>query len=167
MKINRLLLIVGLMTVVVIALLLATAVFAPQNDPAQNAAITFVNAAASGDDTSALSHLITPELQAYIAENCPDGQVSRCIESYTPDEWGALQTAVFRRAAPSGAQARDVELIATYASGTGASGVCIYNRVEQGEDGQWRVAGWAGFIHCGDPASRNMATNPDTPNRAP
>jgi hypothetical protein len=29
------------------------------------------------------------------------------------------------------------------------------------------VTRWAGFVSCGDPASRNMAANPEAPNSAP
>ncbi len=165
MKINRLLVIIILLVITIGILIFISALWVPQNDPAYNAAITFVNTAAGGSDN--VEHLLSPDLETYVAANCPDGRVSLCLQSYTPKEWGAFRSAVYRRGAPDGVQARDVELIATYESGTGASGVCIYNRVEQGEDGQWRVVGWAGFIHCGDPASRTMATNPDTPNRAP
>jgi hypothetical protein len=64
-------------------------------------------------------------------------------------------------------RAYDVDLIATYAEGRGFSGVCIYQRMEQDAEGAWRVAGYAGFISCGDAESRNMATNSGTPNRAP
>jgi hypothetical protein len=92
---------------------------------------------------------------------------SACVRDYTPPDWGELVDVSFRRAAPDGPNAWDVDLIATYAAGTGASGVCIYNRVEQNEAGDWRVVAWAGWLHCGDSASRNMATNPDAPNRAP
>ena len=94
------------------------------------------------------------------------GSVSACVHSYTPPEWGKLVDAAFRRAAPDG-QAWNVEIISNYASGTGASGVCIYTRVEPNGAGDWQVTRWAGFVHCSDPTARNMDTNPDTPNCAP
>jgi len=77
-----------------------------------------------------------------------------------------MVSAIFRRAAPVGS-AWDVEVIANYQQGAGASGVCSLIHVAPDAAGSWQVAGWAGFVHCGDPGSRNMATNPDTPNRAP
>ena len=142
-------------------------VLSPQStNPAIEVATTFANAAASGDDATAFP-LLDDTLQTYVRENCPEGSVSACIQSYIPQEWGGLIKAVFRRAAPDGARAWNVDLIATYEKDKGFSGVCMYQRVEQLADGQWKVTGWAGFLWCGDPASRNMATNPDTPNRAP
>lgn len=167
MKLNRF----GIITIVFILLiaviLLVITVLVPENtNPAFASAIDFVNAAGTGDDTRAMTHL-SPELQTYVAENCPDGRISACVESYSPEEWGAFRSVVFRRAIPDGDRAWDVDLIGTYESGVGASGVCVYNRVEQAEDGEWYVTAWAGFVHCAEAASRNMATNPETPNRAP
>lgn len=154
----------GLLVLVVVVVL--TAALTPANtEPAFAAAITFTNAAATGDDDTAFA-LLDDTMQAYVLENCPDGSVSACVQSYTPPEWGGIISAVFRRAIPD-AGSWDVDLIATYEEETGFTGVCIYNRVEQDAAGDWRVAGWAGFIHCADAASRNMATNPDTPFRAP
>jgi hypothetical protein len=124
-----------------------------------------MNAAGKGDDATAFP-LLSEEMQAYVQANCPNGSVSACIQGYAPAEWGAFASAVFRRAAPDGAD-WNVDLIATYERDTGASGVCSYYRMEQDDAGQWRVYGWAGFLWCGDGRSRNMATNPDTPNRAP
>jgi hypothetical protein len=169
MKQSSVLLAAGLLilTVAVVAILLLTESFTPENtDPAYAAAVGFVNAAGTGDDSTALS-LLSPDLQAYVAEQCPDASVAACVRAYTPEEWGAFLNAVFRRAAPDGPNARDVELIATYEQDKGFSGVCIYNRVEQDAAGAWKVTGWAGFIHCGEAAARDMATNPDTPNRVP
>lgn len=134
--------------------------------PAFAAAVNFTNAAATGDDETAMA-LLSPELQAYVAENCPDASVSGCVMGYTPDEWGGLLKGVFRRSVPEGTNIWHVDVIATYELGTGFSGVCIYNRVELNEADEWKVTEWAGFLHCGDPASRNMATNVNTPNRAP
>ena len=169
MKQSSVLLAAGLLitTVVMVAILLLTESFTPENtDPAFAAAVSFVNAAGKGDDAVALG-LLSPELQAYVQEQCPDGSVSACVRVYTPAEWGGFLNAVFRRAAPDGPSARDVDLIATYEEDKGFSGVCIYNRVEQDAAGAWKVTEWAGFVHCGEEVARNMATNPDTPNRVP
>lgn len=151
-----------------VALLIAlTLALTPQaTSPAFDAAITFWNAAGAGDDATARA-LLDAAMQTWAATNCPDGSVSACVRAYTPPEWGRLLKAVFRRAAPDGPRAWNVDLIATYEFERGFSGVCAYFRVEQGADAQWRIAGWAGYLWCGDPASRSMATNPDTPNRAP
>lgn len=167
MKQSSVLLAAGLLILVVaiVAILLLTESFTPENtDPAYAAAVSFVNAAGKGDDATAMS-LLSPELQTYVQEQC--GSVSACVREYTPAEWGGFLNAVFRRAAPDGPSARDVELIATYEEDKGFSGVCIYNRVEQDAAGAWKVTEWAGFVHCGEDAARDMATNPDTPNRAP
>lgn len=168
MKRSTLILIISLFVgITIIALVALTAALTPENtNPAFAAALSFVNAAGTGDDETALA-LLTPAVQAYVQANCPVGSVSACIQPYTPPEWGAFRSAVFRRAVPDGADAWDVDLIATYEQDKGFSGVCIYNRVERNPAGDWQVAGWAGFIHCGESASRNMATNPETPNRVP
>ena len=164
---QRIVIIVSVFTVAIVGIVLLIAAFIPQNtNPAFATAVNFVNAAGTGDDDTALA-LLSPALQAYVQQNCPDGRVSACIQPYTPPEWGQFRNAVFRRSAPDGPNAWDVDLIATYEEGKGFSGVCIYNRVEQSAEGEWLVTEWAGFLHCGDAASRNMATNPDTPNRAP
>jgi len=172
---QRKILIGGLVIAVsAIVLILLTAALTPQQtDPAFAAAVAFADAAGRGDDETAVA-LLDEDMRAFVRDNCPEGRVSLCVESYIPDEWGAFQSVVFRRAAPvidsmrdGQASAYDVELIATYAEGKGFSGVCIYQRMEQNEAGEWRVAGYAGFVSCGDPESRNMANNPDAPNRAP
>lgn len=152
---------VGVMAVVALTLALTPGAI----HPAFAAATTFMNAAGKGDDTTA-SMLLSDDMRAYVGANCPDGSVSACITGYIPPEWGDLQSAVFRRAAPDG-ENWNVELIATYEKDTGASGVCSFYRMEQDAAGEWRVYGWAGFLWCGDGRSRNMATNPDTPNRVP
>jgi len=161
-------------TLVIIAVVLVAAIaavvliasqFTPQgSNPAFTTAVDFVNAAGKGNDPVATA-LLDNAMKAYVAAHCPNGSPSACVESYTPADWGALQEAIYRRAAPDG-QAWDVEIIANYAQGKGASGVCSLIHVEP-DAGDWRVAGWAGFVHCGDPASKDMATNPNTPNRAP
>lgn len=152
---------------VIIVIILLTAAFTPENtNPAFATAVDFVQAAGTGDDEAAFA-LLDPTLQGYVQANCPNGRIATCIQSYMPTEWGAFRSVVFRRATPNGASAWDVDLIATYAEGKGFSGVCIYSRVEQSDSGAWWVTAWAGFVHCGDSASRNMATNPDAPNRVP
>lgn len=144
---------------------LITAALTPsQLNPAFAAAVAFAEAAERGDDDAA-NRLMSPELAAWAAANCPDGRVSTCVQAYTPDEWGDLISAVFRRATPDG-EAWDVDLIATYQHEQGFSGVCIYLRMEP-ENDAWQVAGYAGFAWCGDPATRTMASNPAAPNRAP
>jgi hypothetical protein len=142
-----------------------TAALTPsQLNPAFAAAVAFVEAAARGEDETAAA-LMSPELAAWAQANCPDGRISACVQAHTPEAWGDLISAVFRRAAPDG-DAWDVDLIATYQYEEGFSGVCIYARMEPTETG-WQVAEYAGFAWCGDPGTRNMATNPSAPNRAP
>ena len=164
---SRKLLWIGLaVTVCVAAIIVITLTFTPQEtNPAFAVATTFVNAAGKGDDATAFP-LLSDEMQQYVKAHCPNGSISACIQSYTPPEWGGLQSAVFRRAAPD-RDGWDVDLIATYEQDKGASGACMFNRMQKDASGQWRVYGWAGFLWCGDPRSRNMATNPDTPNRVP
>lgn len=148
------------------ALVIVTLALTPQEtNPAFAAATTFMNAAGKGDDSAAFA-LLDPAMQAYVVSNCAGERVSACIQSYTPPEWGSFSSAVFRRAAPDG-DAWDIELIATYERDKGASGVCIYHRLERDSSGTWRVAGWAGFVSCGDPRSRNMAGNSAVVNHAP
>ncbi|MBE2268178.1 MAG: hypothetical protein IAE80_08080 [Anaerolinea sp.] len=163
---RNLILFAGIILASLIVVIVVTAALTPDSThPAFAAAIGFMDAAGRGDDAAASAYL-SADMQAYVAANCPNGSASACVDQFTPPEWGNLIKAVFRRATPDG-QNWNVDLIATYEFGTGFSGVCIYHRMEQDDSGAWQVAGWAGFIHCGDPASREMATNPDTPNRAP
>lgn len=155
---------IGLAAGVALVVIVTAALTPGEMNPAFTAAVTFVEAAERGDDVTAAA-LMTPELAAYVAQNCPEGSVSACVHAHTPAEWGDLISAVFRRAAPDGPD-WDVDLIATYEHGKGASGVCIYTRlIAEGE--AWKVAEYAGFAGCADPRTRNMATNPDTPNRVP
>lgn len=158
---------IGLSVLVVLAVLVGlTAALTPgQTHPAFAAAVDFANAAGKGDDAAAFA-LLDEAMQTWVTDNCPDGSVSACVRGYTPREWGGLMSAVFRRAAPDG-DAWDVDVIATYERDKGFSGVCIYTRVEPDGAGAYRIAGYAGYISCGDPASRGMAANPDAPNRAP
>ncbi len=162
---RTILLIVFTTITLAIIIIAATLAFTPEQlEPAFDAAVRFNQALGAGDDESAFA-LMGADLRTHVEANCPDGSPSACIDVYTPPEWGAMLSVVYRRAAPDGA-ARDVELIATYERDRGFSGVCIYNRVELvGVD--WLITQWAGYVHCGDPASRNMAANPDAPNRAP
>jgi hypothetical protein len=158
---------IALAVVLALALIVVvTAALTPEDlNPAFATAVEFTKAAASGDDAAA-HPLLSDDLLAHVTENCPNGSASACVGTYIPPEWGDFLNVVYRRAAPDDS-AWNVELIATYEQGEGGSGVCIYNRVEQNRAGAWRVTHWAGFISCGDAASRNMATNPDAPNRAP
>jgi hypothetical protein len=158
-------LVAGLAISVVVILIAATAFTPGQTNPAFAAAEAFANAAGKGDEATAFA-LLAPAAQDYVRENCPDGRVSACVDAYTPPEWGGLMSAVFRRAVPDG-NAWNVDLIATWERDRGFSGVCIYTRMEADDAGAWRVAEYAGFVHCGDQASRNMANNPDAPNRVP
>lgn len=173
MSLKRIVLVVLAVVVSVAVIVVVTAALTPeQTNPANEAAVRFVQAAGMGDDEAAFA-LLDEAMQAYVRETCRDGLVSACVEAYIPDEWGAFQSVVFRRTAPDGLNdagrytAYDVELIATYAEGKGFSGVCIYTRMEAADSGEWRAAGWAGFVSCGDAESRNMADNADAPNRAP
>lgn len=156
----------GLIAAVVVIVVASLALTPQATNPAFETATTFMNAAGTGDETTAFP-LLNTTMQEWAAANCPDGQASACIQGYIPAEWGKLIKAVFRRAAPDGERAWDVELIATYEKDTGASGVCSYFRVEQEADDVWRITEWAGFLWCGDARSRNMATNAETPNRVP
>lgn len=163
---NSILIVVVIIVVLVVGILLATLALTPgETNPAYAAALAFVDAAANGDDAAANAYL-SDELQAYVAANCPDGNVSACVEAYTPTEWGAYQSIVFRRASPDG-NGWHVDLIGTWAEDRGFSGVCVYVNMQDDADGAWKVQRWAGFAWCGDPATRNMATNADAPNRVP
>ncbi|MBZ0278201.1 MAG: hypothetical protein K8I60_18790 [Anaerolineae bacterium] len=148
-----------------VVIVVTLALIPQETHPAFAAAIAFIEAVQKKDDSTAFALLSEP-LQTYVTANCPDGNVSACIFAYTPPEWGSLLSAEFRRAAPDGVN-WDVNIIATYAKDKGYSGVCIYERMEQDAAGNWKVFGWAGFVSCGDPTSRNMAGNPDAPHRAP
>ena len=153
---------IALLAVVVLVMVAATP---PQTEPAFGLAAAFANAAGHGDDAAALP-LLSPELAQAVATDCKDGKPSGCVQGYIPSEWGALENAVFRRAVPDGA-AWHIEVIATYERDKGASGVCSYFHVAQDTSGQWKIDRWAGFLWCGDPRSRDMATNTETPNRMP
>lgn len=158
------LIVIGIVVSVALVVIVTAALTPGETHPAFAAAVAFVEATAHGDDAAATA-LMTPELAAYIARNCPEGSVSACVQGYTPPEWGEMLSAVFRRAAPDGPD-WNVDVIATYEHGQGFSGVCIYTRLTA-EGEAWKVAEYAGFAACSDAGTRNMATNPDAPNRAP
>ncbi|MEP6985261.1 MAG: hypothetical protein ABI970_06680 [Chloroflexota bacterium] len=155
----------AVLAIIAVLVLVVVALTTPQTNPAFEVAANFANAAGHGDDAAALP-LLSSDLAQAVASTCKDGKPSSCVQGYAPPEWGALEHAVFRRAVPDGA-AWDIEVIATYEHDKGASGVCSYFHVSQIPDGQWKIDRWAGFIWCGDPRSRDMATNPNTPNRMP
>lgn len=160
--------------VIVLIVALTAALTPQQTHPAYAAALAFADAAGKGDDDAAFA-LLAPPLQDYVTANCPDGSISACVDAYTPPEWGGFQSIVFRRAVPdsstnengTGVTAYDVDLIGTWAQDKGFSGVCVYTRVEQNDSGAWLVTRYAGWVSCGDAESRDMARNPDAPNRAP
>jgi len=154
--------------IALVIVIVVTALLVPQGtNPAYAAAIHFVNAAGRGDDALAASQL-SAELRAYVHENCPEGRVAACIESYTPPAWGNFLNAVFRRAQPDGPDAWDILLLATYEEEQGFSGVCIYNRAERGADG-WRITRWSGWVSCAlpDAGLSSLAQNDAAPNQAP
>ena len=158
---------IGLAVIAVVAVLVLVVVAStsPLTNPVFGVASAFANAAGHGDDTAAIP-LLDADLAQAVVTRCTGGKPSGCVQGYAPPEWGALENAVFRRAVPDGT-AWDIEVISTYEKDKGASGVCSYFHVKPVADGQWKIDRWAGFIWCGDPRSRNMATNPDTPNRMP
>lgn len=149
--------------------LVTTALLVPQGtNPAYAVAETFIKSAGKGDDATALTAL-SPELQAWVAQNCPEGSVSRCIDDYTPADWGAFLNAVFRRAQPDGRDAWNILFLATYAENQGFSGVCIYARTERIEDEKWHVTAWSGWMSCDLPNAglSSLISDSSVPNRAP
>jgi len=135
---------------VIVGIIGLTVVLTPENtNPAYDVATQFMNAAGLGDDETAFP-LLSPEMQTYVTANCPENSVSTCISDYTPDEWGTLirdGAAVYRRSIADGL-AWDVLLVAVYEEGQGFAGVCIYHRMEEIAEDDWRVAGWSGFVSC-------------------
>lgn len=156
--------VIGLVVVVLITALLVP----QQTSPAFAVAVDFALAAGKGDDTTATAAL-SPDLQAYVQENCPEGSVSACVKRFTPPEWGNFLNAVFRRAQPDGADAWDILLLATYAESQGFSGVCIYTRTERVKDNTWHVTRWAGWMSCDAPNAglSDLIRDSNIPNRAP
>jgi hypothetical protein len=165
MRVTPLTLVFGII-IIVAAVVIVTATLIPQQNPAFDIGIQFVNAASNGDDETAMKAL-SPDLQAYVAANCPEGSVSACIRAYAPPEWGPFMSAVFRRAIPEGPDLFHVQYVSTYEKDKGASGVCIYTRVERtGET--WQVTHWSGWVWCGDSRSGlNQLMQSDAANHAP
>jgi hypothetical protein len=175
---SRLPLIIALVVIIVLTAIIVVASLALTPSaltPAYAVAVDFTNAAVKGEEAVA-APLVDFNLTGFAAENCADGRVSACIQSYAPEAWGGLISAVFRRSIPDGPDAWDIQLVATYEHDKGFSGVCIYNRVERfaalasandGYDG-WRVTRWSGFIPCDDARSGiQQLRTADAPNRAP
>lgn len=163
--------ILGIIGAIVIIGFATLALTPGETNPAFAVAEEFVRAAGRGDDDTALN-LLTDELRAAVAERCPDGSVSACVDAYTPPEWGGLHSISVRRTAVRPDGAWDIELFGIYERDRGNTGVCVYTRlVPTGADPDtsdgWRVSEWAGFAWCGDAATRDMANNPDAPNRMP
>ncbi|HRL12709.1 MAG TPA: hypothetical protein PKX07_12565 [Aggregatilineales bacterium] len=175
---NRLILLIALVVIVVLAVVIvvaSTALTPSALTPAYAVAVDFTNAAIKGDEPTA-APLVDFNLTSFAADNCPDGRVSACIQGYAPEAWGGLISAVFRRSIPDGADAWDIQLVATYEQDKGFSGVCIYNRVERfpalasANDRYegWRVTRWSGFVPCDDARSGiQQLRTADAPNRAP
>ncbi len=158
----------GLLVFVVIVII-TTALLIPQGtNPAYAIAQDFVLSAGKGDDASAMNTL-SPELQAWVRENCPVESVSHCVDDYTPADWGDFLNAVFRRAQRDGRDAWNILFLATYAENQGFSGVCIYARTEQKPDETWHVVAWSGWMSCDEPNSglSDLINDPSVPNRAP
>jgi hypothetical protein len=161
----------GVALLVTLGVLIAlTTVLVPGNlSPAYAAAVDFTDAALERRDDAAATALLSPELAAWVGENCPDG-VSECIHAYIPDEWGDFVDAVYRRSIPDGANAWDVQVIATFDERLteGFSGVCIYLRAERAEAERWHITRWSGWVSCAEEDGlENLRSNPDAPNRAP
>lgn len=157
----------GVIGLMIIAILALSVMFTPEDsNPAVAVAVDFANAVGEGDDVVA-HDLISDTLQTYVAENCPDGSASACVDEYTPSEWGDMLAAVFRRSRPLG---RDWEilLVATYEEEQGFAGVCIYTYLEEVEEDDWRVTAWSGFVSCdGENSGIDGLSQDDAPNRAP
>ena len=167
MKRSHIIILTIVTLVAIVGIIGLTLVLTPENtNPAYDVAVRFMNAAGLGDDETAFP-LLSPEMQTYVVENCPDASVSGCVLAYTPDEWGTLirdGSAVYRRSIQDG-DAWDVLLVATYQEGDGFAGVCIYHRMEDISDGDWRVAGWAGFVSCDESnAGLQSLRRDDAPN---
>lgn len=159
---------VGLGVMAVLMIVIVTALLVPgQTNPAYTVAETFIKAAGSGDEALALAQ-VSDELQTYIVANCPQGSVAACVDAYTPPDWGEFLNAVYRRSQPDGAEAWDIQYIATYAQNQGFSGVCIYTRVEKTPEESWQVVRWSGWISCDEPnAGLSVLMSADAPNSAP
>lgn len=166
MKLNTLTITIGVIALAIVVVI--TALLIPQQtNPAFAVAVDFVNAAGKGDDDAALAKL-SPTLQDYVADTCPDGNVSACIDAYSPPEWGDFLNGVFRRAQPDGRDAWDILLLATYAEDQGFSGVCVYTRSERVTGETWEITRWSGWISCDLPdAGLSSLMQDDAVNQAP
>jgi hypothetical protein len=166
---STLIILIATICAVVVIVALTLMLTPEKTNPAFKTATDFMNAAGTGDADAAYA-LLSPEMQDYVTDNCPNGNVSDCILSYTPPEWGRLNgegAAVYRRSIQDG-DAWDIQLIATYEEGDGFSGVCIYHRVEEIATDDWRVTAWAGFITCDEAnAGLDRLRRENAPNRAP
>ncbi len=166
MRLSPLTRVIGIIVVVALVVIVTAALIPRQTNLAYDIGIQFVNAASKGDEAAALTAL-SPELQAYVKANCPEGRVSACIRAYAPAEWGQFQSAVFRRAQPEGPNIWHVQYVSTYEQDKGASGVCIYTRMERAGD-IWQVTRWSGWVWCGDaPGGISYLMRPDAANHAP
>lgn len=156
-----------LAVVFVAIVVVVTALLVPAQVPAYETAVEFVRDAGKGKPDAALAAL-SPEMQAWVASHCRDSSVTACVDDYTPPQWGNMLSAVFRRAQPAGADAFDVQVIATYEDNQGFSGVCIYLHVMQ-QDDHWEITRWTGWNSCDDPngGMSAMLSDPNAPNRAP
>lgn len=165
-----------LILALIVGLVALSAVLTPDNlNPAFAVAVDFVNRAGTGDDGAL--ELLGPQLAEYVAQACPSGSVSACVQGYTPPEWGALVASVFRRSIPdpsAAVGAWDILQVATYERDQGFAGVCIYTRAEQiaPREGDpyagWRVTRWSGFVSCDLPdAGLQGLSQPAAPNYAP
>lgn len=159
--------------VILIGLIALTAVLTPEGAaPAFAVASGFIKATDRGDDEAALA-LVSPEISAWIDQNCPDG-VSACIAGFTPVEWGGVVDSVYRRSIRDGATAWDVQLITTHEKGQGFSGVCIYVRVEKPAGvpdirENWQVTRFGGWVSCDEPVAglEQMRSASNAPHSAP
>lgn len=138
-------------------------------NPAYAAALDFADAVFDTRDDAAAMALLSPEMVAWVGENCPEG-VTACIDDYIPDEWGGYVDTVYRRSVPDGTKAWDIQLIATFDERLtpGFSGVCIYVRAEDLGDSNWLLTRWSGWVSCAqEEGLDNLRLNPNVPNRAP
>lgn len=158
------------LTVTLVVLIGLTLVLTPAAlNPAYAAALDFTDAVLDTRDDAAATALLSPELAAWVGENCPDG-VSACIDGYIPDAWGGYVDTVYRRSIPDGANAWDIQLISTFDEKltAGFSGVCVYIRAENAGENVWHLTRWSGWVSCAEEDGlENLRSNPDAPNRAP
>lgn len=158
------------LTVTLVALIALTVVLVPTNlNPAYAAALAFTDATLERHNDAEAMALLSPDLTAWVGENCPDG-VSACVQAYIPERWGNFVDAVYRRSIPDGANAWDVQVIGSFDEKLteGFSGVCIYLRAERAEAERWHITRWSGWVSCAEEDGlENLRSNPNAPNRAP